>query len=72
VVNAGAAGRWLGDSYGTFRTAAALCTYVNVVLVDSDAREQMMRDLVQFVAASGGRAEATRSADRGIRLRSCA
>jgi hypothetical protein len=72
VVNVGSAGRWLGDSYGTFRTATGLCTYVNIVLADSDAREQMMRDLARFVAARGGKAETTRSADRGIRLRSCA
>jgi hypothetical protein len=72
VVNAGAAWRWLGDSYGTFRTAGGLCTYANVVLADSDAREQMMRDLAGFIAARGGKAAATRSADRGIRLHSCA
>jgi hypothetical protein len=72
ATNAGAAGRWLGDSYGTFRTNQGLCTYVNVVLADTESREQLMRDLARFVAERGGRAEVTRSAERGIRLRSCA
>lgn len=72
AVNAGAAGRWLGDSYGTFRTARGLCTYGNVVLADTEAREQLVRDLARWVAGRGGRAEVTRSGDRGIRLRSCA
>jgi hypothetical protein len=72
VVNAGAAGRWLGDSYGTFRSGRALCTYANVVLADTDSREQLLRDLARWVAGRGGRAEVSRSADRGIRLRSCA
>lgn len=72
VVNAGAAGRWLGDSYGTFRTGRGVCTYGNVVLADTESRDQLVRDLARWVAARGGRAEVTRSADRGIRLRSCA
>ena len=72
VVDAGAAGQWLGDSYSTFRTAQELCTYSNIVLADSDAREQMVRDLSHWVAARRGRAAIVRSADRGIRLRSCA
>ena len=49
-----------------------LCTYSNIVLADSDAREQMVRDLSRWVAARRGRAAIVRSADRGIRLRSCA
>ena len=72
ATNAGAAGRWLGDSYGTFRTDHGLCTYVNIVLADTESREQLVRDLARFVAERGGRAEVTRSAERGIRLRSCA
>ena len=72
VVNAGAAGRWLGDSYGTFRSGRGLCTYANVVLADSASREQLVRDLARWVAGRGGRAEIARSADRGIRLTSCA
>lgn len=71
VVNVGAAGRWLGDSYGTFRTSRGLCTYGNVVLADTEAREQLVRDLARWVATRGGRAEVTRSSERGIRLRSC-
>ena len=72
ATNAGAAGRWLGDSYGTFRTGQRLCTYVNIVLADTESREQLLRDLGRFVAARGGRAAVARSADRGVRLRSCA
>jgi hypothetical protein len=72
VVNAGAAGRWAGDSYGTFRSGRTLCTYANVVLADTDSREQLVRDLARWVAARGGRAEVVRSAERGVRLRSCA
>jgi len=72
ATNAGAAGRWIGDSYGTFRTDRGLCTYVNIVLADTESREQLMRDLAGFVASRGGRADVTRSADRGVRLRSCA
>jgi hypothetical protein len=72
VVNAGAAGRWLGDSYGTFRSGQGLCTYANVVLADTASREQLVRDLARWVAGRGGRAAIARSADRGIRLTSCA
>jgi hypothetical protein len=72
AINAGATGRWLGDSYGTFRTDQGLCTYVNIVLADTESREQLVRDLARFVAERGGRAEVTRGAERGIRLRSCA
>jgi hypothetical protein len=72
ATNAGAAGRWLGDSYGTFRSGQGLCTYVNIVLADTESREQLVRDLARFVAGRGGRADVTRSADRGLRLRSCA
>jgi hypothetical protein len=72
VVNAGAAGRWLGDSYGTFRSGGQLCTYVNVVMADTASREQLMRDLARWLAARGGRAEVARNAVRGARLRSCA
>ena len=71
ATNAGAAGRWLGDSYGTFRTGQGLCTYVNIVLADSESREQLIRDLGRFVASHRGRAAVIRSADRGVRLRSC-
>jgi hypothetical protein len=71
ATNAGAAGQWLRDSYGTFRTGQALCTYVNIVLADAEAREQLVRDLDGFVAIRGGRAAVLRSADRGVRLRSC-
>ena len=72
ATNAGAAGRWLGDSYGTFRSSGGLCTYVNIVLADPESREQLIRDLARFVADRGARADLTRSAERGIRLRSCA
>lgn len=72
VLNAGAAGRWLGDSYGTFRTTRGLCTYGNVVLADAAAREQLVRDLARWVSTRRGRAEVVRNAERGIRLRSCA
>jgi hypothetical protein len=68
VLNAGAAGRWLGDSYGTFRSAAGVCTYGNVVVADTEAREQLLRDLARWAA---GRATVTRSADRGVRFRTC-
>jgi hypothetical protein len=71
ATNAGAAGRWLGDSYGTFRTGQAVCTYVNIVLADTESREQLVRNLGRFVAARAGRA-VVRSADRGVRLRACA
>jgi hypothetical protein len=40
-------------------------------LADSESREQLMRDLGRFVASRGGRAAVVRSADRGVRLRSC-
>ncbi|HST63865.1 MAG TPA: hypothetical protein VLM05_01640 [Mycobacteriales bacterium] len=72
VANAGAAGQWLGDSYGTFRSGRGLCTYANVVLADTASREQLVRDLARWVAGRGGKAEVVRSADRGIRLTSCA
>jgi hypothetical protein len=72
VANAGAAGQWLGDSYGTFRSARGLCTFANVVLADTASREQLLRDLARWVAGRSGKAEIARSADRGIRLSSCA
>ena len=71
VLNAGAAGRWLGDSYGTFASGAGVCTYANIVVADTEAREQLVRDLARWVGARGGRAAVVRSADRGVRLRSC-
>ena len=71
ATNAGGAGRWLGDSYGTFRTGRGLCSYVNIVLADSESREQLMRDLGHFVASRAGQAAVVRSAERGVRLRSC-
>jgi len=72
VLNVSATSKWLGDSYGTFRTASGLCTYGNVVLADTEAREQLLRDLAGWLATRRGRAEITRSAERGLRLRSCA
>lgn len=72
LLNAGAAGRWLGDSYGTFRSGRGVCTYANVVLADAASRDQLVRDLGRWVAARGGRAAVTRNAERGLRLRSCA
>jgi hypothetical protein len=72
VVNVSATSSWLGDSYGTFRSGRGLCTYGNVVLADTEAREQLVRDLARWVASRHGRAEVVRSADRGVRLRSCA
>jgi hypothetical protein len=69
VANAGSAGRWLGDSYGTFRSGRRLCTYLNVVLAEPEAREQLVRDLARWAAAR--RAELVRSADRGLRIRAC-
>ncbi len=84
-VRAGGAGhgRPAGDERGCGRAVArrqlrdvpdgrGLCTYVNIVLADPESREQLLRDLARFVVARGGRAEVTRSAERGIRLRSCA
>jgi hypothetical protein len=71
VLNVSATSMWLGDSYGTFRTAGGLCTYGNVVLADTESRDQLLRDLAGWVATRRGRAEVTRSAERGLRLRSC-
>jgi hypothetical protein len=71
VLNVSSTSKWLGDSYGTFRTAGGLCTYGNVVLADTAARDQMIRDLSGWLATRRGRAEVTRSAERGLRLRSC-
>jgi hypothetical protein len=42
------------------------------VLADTASREQLVRDLARWVAGRGGRAAIARSADRGIRLTSCA
>ena len=72
VLNVSATSKWLGDSYGTFRTAGGVCTYGNVVLADTEARDQLLRDLAGWVTARRGRAEISRSAERGLRLRSCA
>lgn len=72
VVNVSSTSKWLGDSYGTFRTTNGLCTYANVVLADTQAREQLLRDLARWLATRRGRAEVVRSAERGLRLRSCA
>jgi hypothetical protein len=69
VTNAGSAGQWRGDSYGTFRAGRSTCTYVNVVLADPDAREQLVRDLARWAAAR--KAQVSRSAERGVRIRAC-
>jgi hypothetical protein len=71
VLNVSSTSKWLGDSYGTYRTASGLCAYVNVVLADTEAREQLVRDLAGWLATRRGRAEVVRSAERGLRLRSC-
>jgi hypothetical protein len=71
VLNVSSTSKWLGDSYGTFRTAGGLYTYGSVVLADTAARDQMIRDLSVWLATRRGRAEVTRSAERGLRLRSC-
>lgn len=71
VVNVSSTSKWLGDSYGTFRTTSGLCTYANVVLADTQAREQLLRDLARWLATRGGRAEAVGSGERGLRLHSC-
>lgn len=72
VLNVSGTSTWLGDSYATFRTAGGLCTYGNVVLADTGSREQLLRDLAEWLTTRRGRAEVTRSAERGLRLRSCA
>jgi hypothetical protein len=72
VLNVSSTGKWRGDSYGTFRTAAGLCTYSNIILADSDARDQLLRDLARWLTTRRGRAQVTSSAERGLRLRSCA
>lgn len=72
VLNVSATSTWQGDSYATFRTASGVCTYANVVLADTGSREQLMRDLTEWLTTRRGRAEVTRSAERGLRLRSCA
>ena len=66
VLNVSATSNWLGDSYGTFRTAGGLCTYGNVILADAAARDQLLRDLAGWVATRRGRAEVARSAERGL------
>jgi hypothetical protein len=71
VLNVCSTSKWLGDSYGTFRTAGGLCTYANVVLADTEAHDQLLRDLAGWLATRRGRAEVVRSAERGLRLRSC-
>ena len=72
VLNVSATSTWQGDSYATFRTAGGVCTYANVVLSGTDSREQLIRDLAKWLTTRRGRAEVTRSAERGLRLRSCA
>lgn len=72
VLNVSATSRWLGDSYVTFRSGRGLCSSVNVVLADGEARDQLLRDLGRWLASRRGRAEAVRSAERGLRIRSCA
>jgi hypothetical protein len=71
VLNVSATSNWLGDSYATFRTSRGLCTYANVILADTEAREQLLRDLAGWLATRRGGGEVTRSAERGVRLRSC-
>jgi hypothetical protein len=72
MLNVSSTGKWMGDSFGTFRTATRLCTYGNVVLADTEARDQLLRDLAGWLTTPRGRAVVTRSAERGLRLRSCA
>jgi hypothetical protein len=72
VVNVSATSGWLGDSYVTFRSARGLCTYANVVVTDTEQREQLVRDLAGWLSTRRGRAVVERSGERGVRLRSCA
>ena len=54
-----------GRPAGCARTATS-------ILADTAARDQLLRDLAGWVATRRGRAEVARSAERGLRLRSCA
>lgn len=72
VANVSAASGWLGDSYVTYRASGRLCTSANVVVTDTEQREQLVRDLAGWLSSRGGRASVERSGDRGVRLRSCA
>jgi hypothetical protein len=69
VLNASSASLWAGDSYVTFRSGGRQCTYDNVILTTADARDQLYGDLGTFAREPG--VTVARSADRGVRIRSC-
>lgn len=71
VSNVSAASGWLGDAYVTFRVSGRLCTAANVIVTDSEQREQLVRDLAGWKAARRGKATVERSGERGVRLQSC-
>ena len=71
ATNAGAAGRWLGRQLRDLPDQPRLCTYVNIVLADTESREQLLRDLGALRGGPRRPGRVARSADRGVRLRSC-
>jgi hypothetical protein len=71
LTNVSSASQWAGDAYITVRTGAGFCTYDNVILTSTAARDQLYGDLLPYVGNPANRARITKSADRGVRIQAC-
>jgi hypothetical protein len=71
LTNVSSASQWAGDAYITVRTGAGFCTYDNVILASTGARDQLYGDLLPYAGNPANRARITKSADRGLRIQAC-
>jgi hypothetical protein len=71
LANVSGASQWAGDAYVTVRSGRGYCTYVNLVLATTTAREQVYGDLLPYVRNPANRARLAKSTDRGVRLSAC-
>jgi hypothetical protein len=71
LTNVSGASQWAGDAYVTVRSGRGYCTYVNLVLATTTAREQIYGDLLPYVRNPANRARLAKSTDRGVRLSAC-
>ncbi|HVQ92188.1 MAG TPA: hypothetical protein VMU51_14225 [Mycobacteriales bacterium] len=71
VANVSATSQWVGDSYVTFRSGRGFCTYDNVVMNTSAARDQLFTDLAPLAQIPANRTRITKSSERGVRLQAC-
>ncbi|MEN3359622.1 MAG: hypothetical protein V7637_3604 [Mycobacteriales bacterium] len=71
VGNVSSTSQWVGDSYVTFRSGRGFCTYDNVIMNTSAARDQLFTDLAPVARNPTNRSRIAKNSERGIRLQAC-